>query len=51
VLRYLQFNSNRKLSELIGVITCPGHLTKAEQNHLNRRENRISKSIYKDKHN
>jgi CRISPR/Cas system-associated endoribonuclease Cas2 len=28
-----------------------GHLTKAEQNQLNRRQNRISKSIYKDKHN
>ena len=28
-----------------------GHLTKAEQAHLNQRENRISKSIYKDKHN
>jgi hypothetical protein len=28
-----------------------GHLTKAEQRQLNRRENRISKSIYKDKHN
>jgi hypothetical protein len=27
-----------------------GHLTKAEQNGLNRQENRISKSIYKDKH-
>jgi hypothetical protein len=27
-----------------------GHLTKAEQKGLNRRENRISKSIYKDKH-
>jgi len=28
-----------------------GHLTKANQRQLNRRENRISKSIYKDKHN
>jgi hypothetical protein len=28
-----------------------GHLTKAEQNQLNRRENRISRSIYRDKHN
>jgi hypothetical protein len=28
-----------------------GHLTKTEQNHLNRRENRIGRSIYKDKHN
>ena len=28
-----------------------GHLTKAEQNQLNHRENKISKSIYKDKHN
>src|ERR1700732_2067499 len=28
-----------------------GHLTKAEQRHLNRRENRIGRSIYKDKHN
>jgi uncharacterized lipoprotein YajG len=27
-----------------------GHLTKAEQRQLNRRENRISRSIYKDKH-
>ena len=27
-----------------------GHLTKAEQRNLNHRENRISKSIYKDKH-
>ena len=27
-----------------------GHLTKAEQRQLNRRENRISKTIYKDKH-
>lgn len=27
-----------------------GHLTKAEQRQLNGRENRISKSIYKDKH-
>lgn len=28
-----------------------GHLTKVEQKQLNRRENRISRSIYKDKHN
>ncbi|HYL13205.1 MAG TPA: hypothetical protein VEV41_09220 [Terriglobales bacterium] len=28
-----------------------GHLTKAEQRQLNRRQNRISRSIYKDKHN
>ena len=28
-----------------------GHLTKAEQRHLNHRENRISRSIAKDKHN
>ena len=28
-----------------------GHLTKAEQRRLNQRENRISHSIYKDKHN
>jgi uncharacterized lipoprotein YajG len=28
-----------------------GHLTKAEQNHLNARQNRISRSIAKDKHN
>jgi hypothetical protein len=28
-----------------------GHLTKANQRQLHRRENRISKSIYKDKHN
>ena len=28
-----------------------GHLTKAEQRQLNRRENRISHSIYQDKHN
>jgi hypothetical protein len=28
-----------------------GHLTKAEQVRLNRQQNRISKSIYKDKHN
>jgi hypothetical protein len=28
-----------------------GHLTKTEQNQLNRRQNRISHSIYKDKHN
>jgi hypothetical protein len=28
-----------------------GHLTKAEQKSLNRRQNRISKSIAKDKHN
>ena len=27
-----------------------GHLTKAEQTRLNRRENRISRSIYRDKH-
>lgn len=27
-----------------------GHLTKTEQRQLNRRENRISRSIYKDKH-
>jgi len=27
-----------------------GHLTKAEQRQLNARQNRISKSIYKDKH-
>jgi len=27
-----------------------GHLTKPEQRGLNRQENRISKSIYKDKH-
>jgi hypothetical protein len=28
-----------------------GHLTKAEQRNLNRRQNRISRSIAKDKHN
>jgi hypothetical protein len=28
-----------------------GHLTKAEQRGINRQQNRISKSIYKDKHN
>lgn len=28
-----------------------GHLTKVEQRHLNQRQNRISHSIYKDKHN
>jgi hypothetical protein len=28
-----------------------GHLTKAEQTQLNKRQNKISKSIYKDKHN
>jgi hypothetical protein len=28
-----------------------GHLTKTEQRQLNRRQNHISKSIYKDKHN
>lgn len=28
-----------------------GHLTKAEQNQLNREQNRTSKQIYKDKHN
>jgi hypothetical protein len=27
-----------------------GHLTKAEQNHLNQRQNNVSKTIYKDKH-
>ncbi len=27
-----------------------GHLTKAEQRGINRKQNRISKSIYKDKH-
>jgi hypothetical protein len=27
-----------------------GHLTKAEQNGINRQQNRISKTIYKDKH-
>ena len=27
-----------------------GHLNKAEQNGINRQQNRISKSIYKDKH-
>lgn len=27
-----------------------GHLTKAEQNGINRQQNRISKSIHKDKH-
>jgi hypothetical protein len=27
-----------------------GHLTKAEQNGINRQQNRISKSIYKNKH-
>lgn len=27
-----------------------GHLTKAEQQGINRQQNRISKSIYKDKH-
>jgi len=27
-----------------------GHLTKAEQNGINRQQNRISRSIYKDKH-
>jgi hypothetical protein len=30
--------------------THNGHLTKAEQNGINRQQNRISKSIYKDKH-
>ena len=28
-----------------------GHLTKAEQHNLNHRENKISRSIHKDKHN
>ena len=28
-----------------------GHLTKTEQKGINRQQNRISKSIYKDKHN
>jgi|SRR5580698_1510689 hypothetical protein len=28
-----------------------GHLTQAEQNKINRQQNHISKSIYKDKHN
>jgi hypothetical protein len=28
-----------------------GHLTKAEQRQLNRRQDRISRTIYKDKHN
>ena len=28
-----------------------GHLTKAEQKNLNHRENRISRSIHRDKHN
>ena len=28
-----------------------GHLTKAEQRGINRQQNRISKKIYKDKHN
>jgi hypothetical protein len=28
-----------------------GHLTKAEQARLNRQQNRISRSIYRDKHN
>ena len=28
-----------------------GHLTKAEQRQLNRRENRISRGIHRDKHN
>jgi hypothetical protein len=28
-----------------------GHLTKAEQRGINRQQNRISKSIYEDKHN
>ena len=28
-----------------------GHLTKAEQKQLNHRENRVSRSIYRDKHN
>jgi hypothetical protein len=28
-----------------------GHLTKAEQRQLNRRESRISRSIFRDKHN
>lgn len=27
-----------------------GHLTKAEQNGINRQQNRVSKTIYKDKH-
>ncbi len=27
-----------------------GHLTKAEQNHLNREQNHVSKRIYNDKH-
>src|SRR5277367_3749556 len=28
-----------------------GHLTKAEQNKINRQQNHVSRSIYKDKHN
>ncbi len=28
-----------------------GHLTKAEQKGINRQQNRISKTVYKDKHN
>ena len=28
-----------------------GHLTKAEQNGINRQQNRISRGIYRDKHN
>jgi hypothetical protein len=27
-----------------------GHLTKAEQKNLNKRQNNVSKTIYKDKH-
>ena len=39
---------NREQKDMAG---HNGHLTKAEQRAINRQQNRVSKSIYKDKHN
>jgi len=42
--------ANVQSREKKDMVAHNGHLTKAEQNGINRQQNRISKSIYKDKH-
>ena len=42
--------ANLQKSEQKDMAAHNGHLTKAEQKNLNHRENKISNSIYKDKH-
>ena len=42
--------SNLQSKEQKDMAAHNGHLTKANQRQLNRKENRISKTIYKDKH-